>query len=117
MKRLASLAGAVAIATVTLLAPPAIAEGAYVTGVNWKASSKSEKLAYVLGISNLMSADYELQRKGGRARGSAISEMYGATANVSVEKAVATIDAWFAANPDKMDDTVLDVIWMTLVER
>ena len=111
------LAAVVCTLGVAITSAPARADGVYATGVEWKASTENEKLAYVLGISNLMSADFVLQQKGGRAGGSAITEMFTATSDVSVEQAVAAIDAWYAENPDETDDTVLDVIWMTLVER
>ena len=100
-----------------LCAPAAMADGDFVNGTHWAASKKDEKLAYLLGISNLMSADYLLQSKGGKARGSAIPRLYEALANVSVEQAAAAIDAWYSANPDRQNEDVLDVIWLTLVEK
>ncbi len=96
---------------------PVSADGQYVTGKEWTASKKSEKLSYLMGISNLMSADYMLQKKSGRAGGSAIPELYRETANISIEQAMDMIDAWYAANPEEMNETVLDVIWVTIVER
>ncbi len=93
------------------------ADGQYVTGKEWTESKTSEKLSYLMGISNLMSADYMLQKKSGRAGGSAIPELYRETANVSINQAMDMIDAWYAANPEEMNETVLDVIWETIVER
>ena len=114
LKALAPIGMAVGVA---LCAPAAMADGDFVTGTHWAASKKDEKLAYLLGISNLMSADYALQRKGGKARGSAIPELYEALENVSVEQAAAAIDAWYSANPDRKSEDVLSVIWLTLVEK
>ncbi len=102
---------------VIAISTPLSADGQYVTGKEWTESKKSEKLSYLMGISNLMSADYMLQKKSGRAGGSAIPELYRETANISIEQAMDMIDAWYAANPDEMNETVLDVIWVTIVER
>ncbi len=102
---------------VIAISTPVSADGQYVTGKEWTESKKSEKLSYLMGISNLMSADYMLQKKSGRAGGSAIPELYRETANISIEQAMDLIDAWYAANPDEMNETVLDVIWVTIVER
>ena len=102
---------------IALCAPAALADGDFVNGTHWAASKKDEKLAYLLGISNLMSADYLLQNKGGKARGSAIPELYEALESVSVEQAADAIDAWYSANPDRKNQSVLDVIWLTYVEK
>ena len=110
--------GALLIALAALFSSqPSYSDGAYATGADWTASSQDVKLAYLLGISNLMSAEYQVQRRNGRTGGSAVAEMYGALENVSIDQAVTAIDGYFEANPDKLDDTVLDVVWLTLVER
>ena len=110
---------AAVVATVVLAfgLAPASAEGVYATGAEWTKSSQGEKLAYLLGISNLMSADYELQRKNGAAGGSAIPKLYAGTSDFTIEQTAAAIDAYFAQNPDMLGDSVLDAIWITLVER
>jgi hypothetical protein len=118
MKRLSKIAASAALAVgMALSAPAAMADGDFVNGTHWAASKKDEKLAYLLGISNLMSADYALQRRGGNARGSAIPELYEALESVSVEQAAAAIDAWYSANPDRKSEDVLSVIWLALVEK
>jgi len=116
--RAATPFGAVLVVLAALFfSQPAYADGAYATGSDWTASSRDAKLSYLLGISNLMSAEYQVQKKNGRTGGSAIAKMYGALENTSIEQAASSIDGYFEANPDKMNDTVLDVIWLTLVER
>jgi len=118
MKRPSRFVASVGLAVgMALFAPAAMAAGEFVNGEHWAASNKDEKLAYLLGISNLMSADHALQSKGGKARGSAIPELYEALAGVSVEQAAAAIDGWYSANPDRKSEDVLSVIWLTLVEK
>ena len=96
---------------------PAAADGQYATGDDWIRSSPVEKYSYILGVSNLMSADYQLQIKNGQASGSAIPELFKAVENVTIEQAVEAIDAYLAENPEVRGSSVLDVIWLALVER
>jgi hypothetical protein len=47
----------------------------------------------------------------------AIPELFKAVENVTIEQAVEAIDAYLAENPEVRGSSVLDVIWLALVER
>jgi hypothetical protein len=92
----------------------------YITGTEWQAARGSEKLSYLLGIADLMSAEYAFQRKDGRAepdRDSAIGRLQAGFTGVSIRDAAARVDAFYRNNPDQIDQTVLEALWITLVEN
>ena len=115
MKRFLSLA----IASVALLvALPAAAEDVpFVDGKMWKKSAPILKRTYLVGISNLLSAEYAVQKTFGPPPDdqTAIQRLYEEIDDVTLDEAVARIDQWYTANPDQMDTTVIEVIWLDMV--
>ncbi len=101
-----------------LLALPAAAEDIpFVDGTMWKKSAPILKRTYLVGFSNLLSAEYAVQKTFGPPPDdqTAIQRLYEEIDEVTLDEAVARIDAWYKANPDKMDTTVVEVIWLDMV--
>ena len=97
----------------------ASAESAYVSGAAWQASNKAEKLAYVMGIANVVNAEHSVQKSSSRPPGnnqSAIPQLYSGLQGVTLSGMVEALDNYFSSNPDKTGDTVLDVLWIIYVE-
>ena len=81
----------------------------FVDGKLWLASVPGEKQAYLIGISNLMSAEYAFQKEMGPPPDgqTTIQRLYEEIDDVTLDEAVERIDAWYARNPGKKDMTVL----------
>ena len=107
-------------ATTILGAGPAAAseDVPFVDGTMWKATATPLKRAYLIGIANFMSAEYLFQRKNGFPPDSqsSIRSVYEGIDDVTLDQSIARIDGWYAKNPGKNDTTVLEVIWLDMVE-
>ena len=83
----------------------------------WKKSAPILKRTYLVGFSNLLSAEYAVQKTFGPPPDdqTAIQRLYEEIDDVTLDEAVSRIDAWYEANPDEMDTTVVEVIWLDMV--
>ncbi len=65
-----------------------------------------------------MSAEYAFQKESGFPDDSksSIRRVYEGTDEATLDEAVKRIDDWYKNNPDKIDETVLEVIWLDMVE-
>jgi hypothetical protein len=97
--------------------PVAAEEVPFVDGTMWKKSAPILKRTYLVGFSNLLSAEYAYQKAFGPPpdRKTAILRLYEEIDDVTLDEAVASIDGWYEKNPDKMDTTVVEVIWLEMV--
>lgn len=99
---------------------PALADESLLADGNaWVASSEPEKEAYLYGVGNMMTVEYIVQDKATTAptdEQSSIRRWWNALEAVDVEEVMARVDAWYAANPDKLAEPVLVVIWNEYVE-
>jgi hypothetical protein len=96
---------------------PAAAELPLVHGPLWNASSLAEKRAYLIGIANTVAVQHALAAKrAGADPASAASRMNQALSLESIDAAIAKIDAWYKANPSRLDLPVLGVVWLGLVK-
>ena len=111
------------LAALLLLAAPATgiaAEGKFVTGTEWTKSTPELKRAFMLGVANLMSAEHKVQAASKRRltdRQTAIPRLWRAASSLTLDQAIGIIDKWYADNPDKLGETVIGVIWLTLVKE
>ena len=88
-------------------------------GNSWEASSKLEKVAYVVGISNLMSIEYAYQHRDNNPPDydqTMVQALWDAGEDVSVETAIKAIDEWYQKHPDQKEKAVLDVMWVIWVK-
>ena len=103
-----------------LAATLAMANSSYVTGVEWRASSENEKLAYVMGIANTINAERAVQVESARpptSQQSAIPQTYEGLSRETLNGVVDAVDEYFSENPDAVGDTILDVLWLIYVEE
>lgn len=111
------------LASVLLLAAPIAGvaqEGKFVTGTEWTKSTPELKRAFMLGVSNLMSAEHKVQTASKRRltdRQTAIPRLWRAASKLTLDQAIAIVDKWYADNPDKLEEMVIGVIWLTLVKE
>lgn len=92
----------------------------YITGTQWQKAKRASKLSYLIGIADLMSAEYTFQKKKGGPlsdRRSAVPRLYRGFSGVTIEQAMAGVDAFYRDNPDEIGQTVIEALWITLVEK
>jgi hypothetical protein len=89
-----------------------------VDGKVWGKSAPVLKRSYLIGVANILSAEYAFQKQNGfpDEGKSSIRDAYENIDDITLDQSVARIDAWYAKNPDKLETTVLDVIWIDMVE-
>ena len=90
----------------------------FVDGTMWKKSAPVLKRTYLVGMSNLLVAEYLYQQDWGPPpdRQTAIQRLYEEIDDVTLDGAIERIDAWYKSNPDKLDTPVLGVIWLDMVK-
>jgi len=88
-----------------------------VAGEMWGQTAPVVKRAYLVGVSNLMVAEYLYQKEFGPPddRQTVIQRLYEGVDDVTLDQVIERIDAWYQKNPDKLDTTVLEVVWLDLV--
>ena len=116
------LSGIAAAFLFFLNAPAAVSEDLpQMTGEQWEDSSPAVKRAYLIGISNLMDAEYAFQMRFAKPKPSSkqtlIQRMYGAADGNTIDASVAAVDAWYAKNADKKNKAILDVLWLIYVKK
>jgi hypothetical protein len=115
--RIARLAAVVGMASLLCAGAASAQEVPFIDGQLWKDSAPVLKRAYLIGISNLLNAEYAYQKEFGPPpdKQTSIQRLYEAIDEVTLDGAAGRIDAWYKANPDKMETTVLEVIWLDMV--
>ncbi len=90
----------------------------FVDGAMWKETPNVLKRAYLVGVSNLLAAEYLYQKAFGPPpdRQTSIQRLYEGVDESTLDGAIGRIDAWYEANPDQLDTTVIEVIWVDMVE-
>ena len=63
------------------------------TGTVWQATSPDNKAAFLFGVESAITVEYFVN-----------------------SKAAEKIDAWYAANPDKLDTPVMTAIWIVFIK-
>ena len=89
----------------------------FVDGKSWKKSAPILKRSYLVGVSNLMSAEYAYQQTFGPPpdNQTTIQRLFEEIDEVTLDEAIDRIDKWYEGHPDQMDTTVLEVIWLDMV--
>lgn len=90
----------------------------FVDGEMWNETAKPLKLAYLVGIANFLSAEYAFQKENGFPPDSksSIRAAYEGIDEVTLDESISRIDSWYRNNPNKKKTTVLEVIWLDMVE-
>ena len=119
-------AGAVPASAAEAAAKPANPVDQF-TGNVWMQTSRDNKAAFLFGIETAITVEYfvnskaaEKAAKEGKAPSSTLSRFekgwMTAMKDCSRDQMIEKIDAWYAANPDKQDIPVMNVIWFSLIK-
>ena len=116
-KRNLFIGALLAVAFLAWSVPVAAEDVPFVDGESWKKSAPILKRAYLIGVSNLMSAEYAYQQEFGPppVMQTAIQRLYEEIDDVTLDQAIERIDKWYEAHPDHLDTTVIEVIWLDMV--
>ncbi|WP_300717709.1 hypothetical protein [uncultured Desulfovibrio sp.] len=96
------------------------------TGTVWQQTTLENKLSILFGMDMVIATEYfvnsreaELAAKNGKVPVSTLSKFekgwMKAFKDVKRTTIVEEVDAWYAAHPDKLDRTVLGVLWFELI--
>jgi len=90
-----------------------------VDGKIWMESAPGDKRSFLIGVSNFIALEYAYQssvKNPPSPRQSSVPDFYLRTENISLDQAIAGVDAWYADNPSRLDAPVLTVLWDVFVE-
>ena len=91
-----------------------------VAGDLWTKSSHAEKLSYIVGISNLLDVEYAYQTRSKNPPDNSqtiIRRLYEDVDEETLDGVIGRIDAWYAAYPNRQDQTALEIIWTEFVKK
>ena len=117
MKRYMFLVVGLSIAILTSFAGAARAdEIGLVTGVHWTKSTEDQKKAYLIGIANMAQVEHAYQGSTPQADSqSIIPRLHQGLKGQTLDSVREGLNKWYAANPGKMDQPVLETIWFEMV--
>jgi hypothetical protein len=105
-------AGALIAAAPASVAAQTAPQQRFANGTDWTGSSVDERRAFVFGIANAISVGIGWDERHVPAGQVTFARRAGeGLAGVSLGEAVRRIDAWYAANPGKLETPVVAVIW------
>jgi len=86
-------------------------------GDDWANSSETERAAYLVGVSNMISVGnaYDQKKVPGEDK-TFMRQAARGLAGTTVAEAVRRVNAWYAANPDRKNVPVLSVLWLDIVK-
>ena len=103
------LVGAVLIAAAAAM-PARAGDVPLVTGQHWTKASESEKKAFLVGVANVISIQYELRRNEGRPQPDMINALLTNLQPMSLTDISKAVDDYYAAHPDQSSRSVIEVI-------
>jgi hypothetical protein len=108
--------------TAVILAAPVAAQTSapqqrFANGKDWTSASVEERRAFLFGIANAISVGVGWDERHVPAGQTTFARRAGAgLAGVSLGEAMRRIDAWYAANPGKIDTPVVAVMWLEIAK-
>lgn len=117
MKRHMHLVMALSVVVLALFAGTTRAdEVALVTGVHWTKSTDDQKKAYLIGIANLAQVERAYQGTTPPSDStSVIPRMARGLKGQTLDSVREAVNRFYAANPGKLDQPVLETIWFEMV--
>jgi len=103
------LLGAVLLAAVAGT-PAQAGDVPLVTGEHWTKASDSEKKAFLVGVANVVSVEYELRKDDRRSRPGMISALVTNLQPLTLTEISKGVDDYYAAHPDQTARSVISVI-------
>jgi len=87
-----------------------------VTGEHWTRSSEQAKKAYLVGIANVVQVEMAFAEGNPPSDAqSFLPRLVRGLKGQSLDSVRQTIDAWYAAHPERLQRPVIDTIWFELV--
>jgi hypothetical protein len=98
-------------------APASATEQRFANGKDWQEASADEKRAFLFGIANAISVAIGWDdRHVPQGQVTFSRRARDGLAGTSLGEAVARIDAWYAANPARLDTPVVAVMWLDIAK-
>ena len=107
----AGLCAAVLCCGLSFGASPVKASPADLTGVQWKLSTSSEKLAFLYGVSSTVAIEQLIAEQRGVSASPFVKAWMAAFGDTSWKDIQKCLDDWYAAHPDDAERSVFDVLW------
>ena len=114
--RAALLAAGVAAALAGGVAQAQTQEIPLITGEHWAKSTEQSKKAYLVGLTNMLQVEVAYQAGNTLPESQTVVPRFakGLKGN-TLDGAIAKVDAWYAKNPGRMQQPVIETIWYELV--
>ena len=86
-------------------------------GNDWNKSDTEDRLAYLAGISDMLTAGYAYDSKKLLEQENTFMRIAFKGLNATtIPEAMERIDAWYKANPGQLDKPILSVIWIDIAK-
>ena len=87
-----------------------------ITGEHWTKSTEQNKKAYLVGMTNMLQVEIAYQAGKPLPDAQTVVPRFAAgLKGQTLDGAIAKVDAWYAKNPGRMQQTVVETIWYELV--
>lgn len=84
-------------------------------GNDWMQASEEQRLAYMAGVSDMISAGARYdERNASAAPRTFLRQAQSALASTTMDQGIQAVTAWYRANPNQMSKPVLSVVWREL---
>ena len=93
---------------------PAKIDLSFPDGEKWSAATEREKMAYLLGIRDMASAEYQLTGPNPKRR-TLVEKLVESLDGMTLRQIMEKVDAYYKANPDRQKQTIFEVVWFQLV--
>jgi len=86
-------------------------------GNDWKKSTTEVRLAYLAGISDMLTVGYAYDsKKLPEQESTFMRQSFKGLSDTTTPEAMDRIDAWYKANPGQLDKPILSVIWIDIAK-
>ena len=114
--RAALLTACVAAALAGGVAQAQTQEIPLITGEHWTKSTEQNKKAYLVGMTNMLQVEIAYQAGNALTESQTVVPRFAkGLKGHTLDGAIAKVDAWYARNPGRMQQTVVETIWYELV--
>ena len=87
-----------------------------VTGEHWTKSTEQSKKAYLVGLTNMLQVEVAYQAGNTLPESQTVVPRFAkGLKGHTLDGAIAKVDAWYAKNPGRMQQPVIETIWYELV--
>lgn len=115
--KFAALLTATLIAAAPVAAQTSAPQQRFANGSDWNSASVEERRAFLFGIANAISVGVGWDERHVPAGQTTFARRAGAgLSGVSLGETMRRIDAWYAANPGKLDTPVVAVMWLEVAK-